>query len=84
MQEHRGELISFMIANMDWYSYLIQPLKDHMGRLNAEVDPIFSDEIEKQYKDRVKWILVADICKRTSINVEEVLMFLENVNMETF
>lgn len=76
-------LYQFVMMNQDYITKrLLKPLKEKREELLKEESGLFSSEIERQFQDRVKWVLISDICSRTNIPVDEVAAFVENINME--
>lgn len=80
---HAQSLYQFFIMNHDYITKrLLKPLKDKKDKLIQEEPSAFREDIERQFIDRAKWVLVSEICSRTNIPVDEVMAFVENINME--
>lgn len=78
------DLIATFIANEEYYAHLIIPIKQQRMALEGTMPGVFFVEIHKQYFDRIKWVIVTDIAYRMPhVPVDEILMFMESVNLET-
>lgn len=78
-----GSLINFVVMNHDYIkNSLLKGLKVKRKELLASQPGLFIDDIEKQFLDRAKWVLASDITARSNVPVDEVLAFVETINME--
>lgn len=75
---YNAEMVNYFVSNMDYLSNLIKPVKEQREKLLMDLEPIFHKDIEKQYLDRIKWVVITDACKRTGLSSEEVAMFVEH------
>lgn len=69
-------LMNYFIANLLEIKKLLQPIREDAGEL------LMNDNINEVFLDRCKWVLISDLCIRLKIGVDEVALFIENVNMK--
>lgn len=82
-QTYHAEMISFASANFEYWQTLVLPIKERRDQLLEEQDPIFRQDIEKQYVDRIKHVLLCDLCIRLrGIPTDTALMFIEQINLK--
>lgn len=82
-QTYHAEMISFASANLEYWQHLVKPIKDRRDQLLQEQDPVFRIDIEKQYVDRVKHVLLCDLCIRLrGIPTDTALIFIESINLK--
>lgn len=80
---YAAEMISFASANLDYWQHLIQPIKDRRDQLLAEQESVFRADIQKQYEDRIRHVLLCDLCIRLrGIPTDTAMMFIESINLK--
>lgn len=78
------EMIMFLIHNQQAIKNLIQPFTNQYNQLLELEDPIFIDDIQKQYKNVVRWIIVKQLMENTPASVEDAFIFLDEFNIEEY
>lgn len=78
----QAQIFNYVVQNLDYLKTLLVPLKEKRETLLKTKSSSYTEEIEKQYLDRAKWILTSDVCKNTGSNTEDVLIFFESMNLK--
>lgn len=81
-QDNTAKMVNFLIQNHEFIKKdLLLPLKQQREKALANEDSVFIKEIEDQYKDRAKWIIITNICLNMRFAVDEVAVFVDNINI---
>lgn len=78
------EMIMFLIHNQQSIKNLVQPYTSQYNQLLELEDPIFIDDIQKQYKDVIRWIIVRQLMENTPASVEDAFIFLDEFNLTDY
>lgn len=83
VQSNYATLYQFVLMNHDYIAKtLFKSLKEKREENLKIVDSIFISDLEEQFIDRARWILTANITARTSIPTDEVISFVEGLNIQ--
>jgi len=77
----------YLIHNQWKLKELIKPLREQKENLfnqDSEYVRTFKDDINKQYDDLVRKVLIEEISKELTLPVDCVIMTIENLNLESF
>lgn len=76
------QIIIMLVNKQSYFKELVKPLIDAKNML--DVNKIFGDDIEKEFKERVFQLFADDITKNLAIPTEDVMMVLENLNLNEY
>lgn len=71
----------YLISNLEFLKETIAPLKQTRNTALL-TDPLFSDEIKEQYKDRVIGEVAFHICLNIGCSFEDAVIRLEEIKVE--
>lgn len=77
------EIKDYLISNKEHLVSLLQPHKDKKNFLEDSL-PFFNGEIELQYVELRRNIIATEITKSLAISYEDVIVYLEDINLEEF
>lgn len=82
MKDHNGpDMMEYVIDNFEHLNELLSYYRT-VKETWEKTDPIFSEEINKEYKDKVKSIICTEVSKRLACSYEDVLIFYEDKKLE--
>jgi len=77
-------IFQFLMQNHFHFKEATRKYREQKENLLLTEDPSFHDEIEKQYEDIVKQLLVDEVTKQFAFPVESVIISLEGVNISAY
>jgi len=73
-----------LIHNFEIYRKLVEPLKEQLKELLEKEDPLFHEEINKQYIEMIKSEFLQEITKRLQVTSEEAMGVIEDLNLKEY
>jgi hypothetical protein len=74
-------MVMYLIHNQLYIKSLIQPYTDQYEELLRLEDPIFIADIDKQYNNTVKWIIVRVLTEKTGATAEDAFILMESFHI---
>lgn len=69
-------LFNYLIHNTALIKSILQPIKDDAGEL------LKNDDVNAQFLDRARWVVVTHLCLQLKVSVDMVLEFMDNINVK--
>lgn len=80
--QNQDKIDDFIFQNLEHLREKISSIKKTRDRA-LKTDPLFSDLIREQYRDRVKGEVSLEICINLGCSFEDVMIRLEELKVET-
>jgi len=77
-------IMADLIHNFEIYRKLVEPLKEQLKELLEKEDPLFHEEINKQYIEMIKSEFLQEITKRLQVTSEEAMGVIEDLNLKEY
>lgn len=81
--ESKDLILVDLIHNQSHFVSIVKDLTDQLPEL-INKDPLFKEEIENNYISLVKSRFLQDITKRLTVNSEDALSILDNINLKEY
>jgi hypothetical protein len=83
VKNHNGHdsMMDYVINNIDHFKELTSYYKT-MKEVWEKSDPIFKEEINAEYKNKVKYIICTEISRALACSYEDVIIFYEDKDLE--
>lgn len=66
----RLQIVEWFINNQSFITEITEPYRKQRADAITQSDPLFFDEIEKQYQEKVLSIVGIEICKQLGCSIE--------------
>lgn len=83
-EEVNQVVVHFLILNQFHFKEASAVYKARRAEVMEQSDPCFHDEIDEQYRDMVKSMLLDAITKQFGFTTESVLIMLESLNIDEY
>lgn len=83
-QTTKNNIIAYLIHSQDHVKNLIHPYRKQKKDLLKLEDRVFHKDVEDQFKDLVKWIIIRDIVSNAQVTTEDALLIVEEMNIEEY
>lgn len=84
MSEFNQILIIDLIHNQAHYVSLLNDLLNQRKMVLETEDPVFHQEIEKNFEETAKSIILQDVVKRLLITPEDAMIVLNELNLKEY
>lgn len=81
---NKETIVNDLIYNQEYYKEILKHIKVQKDGLIVENPVEYSDEIRKQYKQMVSFIIAGVITGKYGISVEETVSVLSDLNLEEY
>ena len=82
--ESNSMIIQYLTHNQEYVKKIVEPFTQQKNYLLEKEDESLKDEINSQYKEIIKRMIVEEITKKLAIPAEDVIIIIENINLEIY
>ena len=75
-----NKIKEYVIDNLENFHDLTKPYREQKRKL-LSLDPLFKEEINQQFDDKIKFMVSLEITRDTGCSYEDALIFIEEINI---
>lgn len=76
-------VVTYLTDNHEHIKELVNPLT-LLYSTAVSTDPLFKEDVDKQYQDNVCSIITNEVTKRLGVSTEDVLVVLEGIDLKEY
>lgn len=78
--QHKPDLIDYIMGNFEHLEELSKQYRTRKEDLKQK-DPLFSDEIDQQYKEHIKYLICLEISRDMACSYEDAVVLYEEIGL---